>query len=277
MIRVSPPQTGVVNAMTFNVRVDTILDGFNRWSGRKQAVFETIARNGADVIGLQEALNKQVEDIRCALPQYDSYAAGRKDGKKKGESCAILYRADRFTLRDSGTFWFSDTPEKPGSKDWGSIWPRICSWVQLVEKSTGQGFYVYNVHLSVVSQNAREKSTELLARRIAARKTADPFIVMGDFNMKLDNPAMAYLQKAGMTDALQLTHPALSEDKIDHIPVSAGVTVLNAYIDQRQINGCRPSDHFPFVAKVFLANPDKKIAPLAAGTNRGRDSQYLQN
>jgi len=271
-IELSSAQAGAVKAMTFNIRVDTILDGFNRWSGRRQAVIETIARNSADVIGLQEALNKQVEDIAEALPQYSNYAAGRKNGKQKGESCAIFYRTDRFALKDNGTFWFSDTPSVPGSKDWGDIWPRICSWVHLVEKSTGQGFYVYNVHLSVFSQNAREKSAELLAEQIAARKTADPFIVMGDFNMTLDNSAMAYLQNAGMTDALRSASPEASEDQIDHIPVSAGVKVLDAYIDRRKIDGERPSDHFPVIAKLFLAS-----GAIAAETNLRKNSQLQAN
>ena len=46
----------VISAMTFNIRVDTLLDGFNRWNNRKEKVVDVLARNGADVIGVQEAL-----------------------------------------------------------------------------------------------------------------------------------------------------------------------------------------------------------------------------
>ena len=150
------PTGDIISAMTFNIRVDTLIDGFNRWNNRKEKVCDVLERNSADVIGLQEALDRQVDDVQEALPQYSNYFVGRDNGKQKGESCAIFYRNDRFRMDDSGTFWFSDTPEKP-SKDWGAMWPRICSWVHLTEKRTGEGLYVYNVHLDVLSQNSGKK------------------------------------------------------------------------------------------------------------------------
>lgn len=287
-IRFSPSPPGVIEAMSFNIRVDTFLDGLNRWAGRKRLVWDTLADHGADVIGLQEALDHQVRQIQQALPQYSHYTAGRNDGKLKGESCAIFYRDDRFALADSGTFWFSDTPSKPGSKDWGNLWPRICSWVYLKEKPTGAGFYVYNVHFDVFSQDSRQKSAELLARRIADRKTAEPFFVMGDFNMGLDNPAMVYLQNLNsqtpypkMQSAWQSLYPGrpcggtrhsfrggTSGPKIDHIPVGEGAQALGVEIDRRNVNGRYPSDHFPVIARIDLRNQSKERVPVAAETNR---------
>jgi len=269
--------------MSFNIRVDTFLDGLNRWSSRRQLVFDTLADNVADVIGLQEALDHQVRQIQQVLPQYSHYAAGRNNGKRKGESCAIFYRKDHFDLGDSGTFWFSDTPSAPGSKGWGNLWPRICSWVYLTEETTGAGFYVYNVHFDVFSQKSRQKSAELLAKRIAARKTPDPFIVMGDFNMGLNNPAMTYLQNINsetpyprMLTAWQSLHPgrtgegthhnfrgSISGPKIDHIPICDGVKALDVKIDRRNINGRYPSDHFPVIAKILLLNSPKDFKPVA--------------
>ncbi|MEJ2704141.1 MAG: endonuclease/exonuclease/phosphatase family protein [Sedimentisphaerales bacterium] len=278
-------EPGVVKAMSFNIRVDTLLDGLNRWAGRRQRVIDMLVDHTPDVIGLQEALDHQVLQIQQALPRYRHYAIGRTDGKRKGETCAIFYRKDRFTLGDSGTFWFSDTPSKPGSKDWGNLWPRICSWAYLKEKATGGGFYVYNVHLDVLSQNSRQKSAELLARRITARRTADPFIVMGDFNMELDNPAMAYLENLDfetpyprMRTAWQLVHPGLaggstrhsfidsptSGPKIDHIPICDGARALDVQIDRRRIDGGYASDHFPLIAKIDLATRPEPFGSVAA-------------
>jgi endonuclease/exonuclease/phosphatase family metal-dependent hydrolase len=270
-VKFSSPLAGVVTAMTFNIRVDTILDGPNRWNNRKQLVIDTLADNAADVVGLQEGLNFQVEQIQRALPQYANYSAGRNDGKQRGESCAIFYRKDRFTLVDSGTFWFSNKPSKPGSKGWGNIPPRICSWVYLVERGSLTGFYVYNLHLDNLSQRSRRKSVQLLAKRVGARKTDDPFIVMGDFNMELDNPAMQYLQQIGypkMVDSWQSVHPGerrgtgtrhgfrggVSGPKIDHIPISESARALEVSIDRRRVNGRYPSDHFPVIAKIFLGS-----------------------
>jgi endonuclease/exonuclease/phosphatase family metal-dependent hydrolase len=277
----SSPSANIVKAMSFNIRVDTFLDGFNGWDNRKQLVFDTLKIHAADVMGLQEALAHQVQQIQQTLPRYNHYAAGRKDGREKGESCAIFYRKDRFTPGECGTFWFSDTPSKPGSKDWGNLWPRICSWIYLTEKSTGRGFYVYNVHLDVLSQKSREKSVELLAQRIASRKIPAPFIVMGDFNMGLDNPAMVYLQNVNsrtpypkMVDAWQSIAPASADEgthhnfrgktsgpKIDHIPLSENLQALEVQIDRRSEKNRYPSDHFPVIAKILFA-PSPKI-PLS--------------
>ncbi|OHB74682.1 MAG: hypothetical protein A2Z25_09420 [Planctomycetes bacterium RBG_16_55_9] len=270
--------------MSFNIRVDTFLDGPNRWASRKELVFDTLVDNAPDVIGLQEALDHQVCQIQQALPQYAHYAAGRNDGKQKGESCALFYRKDRFVLEDCGTFWFSDTPSRPGSKDWGNLWPRLCSWVYLTEKGTGDGFYVYNVHFDVFSQNSRQKSAELLAKRITARQTNDPFIVMGDFNMELDNPAMAYLQNIDsktpyprMLTAWQSLHPgrtgegthhgfrgSTSGPNIDHIPICDSARALDVRIDRRRVNGRYPSDHFPVIATIHLTSLPRALEPVAA-------------
>ncbi len=265
-------QHNILKVMTFNIRVNTMMDGFNCWSNRKNIVFDTITANTADVFGLQEAKHNQSQQIQRALPQYDTYEAGRSDGKTKGESCAIFYRKDRFYLIRSGTFWFSDTPNKPGSKDWGNIFPRICSWVYLVEKNSKTGFYVYNVHLDNLSQNSRKKSVMLLSRRIAERKTQEPFILMGDFNMEQDNPAMAGLQKIYsrdfLTDTIDVwtkiypnqTHIGtrhgfsgeINGPRIDHILVSENTQALNAVTDQFNRDGRYPSDHFPVIATIRL-------------------------
>ena len=263
-------QSGQVKVMTFNIRTKTFIDGFNGWNHRKQIVFDMLADNAADVVGLQEARNSQLQQIRKALPEYGVYSAGRNDGLASGESCPILYRKNRLALKEAGTFWFSDTPSVPGSKDWGNMPPRICSWAHLVENSSGNSFYVYNLHLDNLSQHSREKSIRLLTRQIAARKTADPFLIMGDFNMEQNNPAMAFLENAhaglvqGIKDVWESIHPNksigtrhgfnghFSGPQIDHILICDSIQALDARIDNRQVNGRYPSDHFPVIAKVQI-------------------------
>jgi len=272
-IQFPPPQEGVVKVMTFNIRVGLpFLDGLNCWNNRKNIVTNRIVDNAADCFGLQEALDFQFQHIQQALPQYAVYAVGRKNGKQKGEACPIFYRKDRFDLIECGTFWFSNTPDKNGSKDWGNISPRICSWIHLLDKTNGSAFYVFNLHLDNWSQNSREKSVRLLAERIANRKTKDPFIVMGDFNMELDNPAMKFLLKDGfqtpypkMTDSLYSVKPSqinigtrhdfggrTTGPQIDHIPICENAKALEVSIDQYTFNGRYPSDHFPVVAVLQL-------------------------
>lgn len=274
-VQFSLPKSGVVKVMTFNIRTDSAFwDGPNSWNNRKNIVIDTLRNNAADVVGLQEAQNTQVEYIQQALPQYSNYSVGRKNGKQKGEACTILYREDRFGLIESGTFWFSKKPEKPGSKNWGNLFPRICSWVYLFDKTDGTTFYVYNLHLDNLSQNSRKKSVRLLASKIAARKFQDPFIVMGDFNMELDNSAMEYLQNSAnqspypkMVDAWRYLNPGrktidtrhnfrgkTSGPQIDHIPICENAKALDVKVDKYKSNGRYPSDHFPVVATIHIPN-----------------------
>jgi endonuclease/exonuclease/phosphatase family metal-dependent hydrolase len=268
----SAPAAGVVEVMSFNVRYGSADDGYNHWTARNEVLFDVIAGHAVDVIGLQEAMDFQVNEISQALPQYAVYSAGRDDGKKGGESCAILYRKDRFKFADSGTFWFSNTPWEVGSKHWGNDYPRICSWVRLIDKTGGKGFYVYNVHLDHVSQPSREKSARLLAKRISLRPVKDPVIVMGDFNMDMGNPGMMYLQKVGYDTPYERlistwvsVHPhdepvgtshgfngGSGRAMIDHILVEESTAVLKADVDQRALEGRYPSDHYPVTAQVKL-------------------------
>jgi endonuclease/exonuclease/phosphatase family metal-dependent hydrolase len=263
-----------VKVMSFNVRYGTANDGENHWDKRKDIVFDTIAGQGADVVGVQEALDFQMDQIGGALRGYASVGVGRDDGLRAGEWCGIFYRKDRFTAADSETFWFSNSPWTPGSKHWGNQITRICTWVRLVEKKTGRAFYVFNLHMDHQSQPSRVKSAELLARRVTARDPKDPVGVTGDFNMGLDNPAMLYLRRLGypnapveLLDTWRLLNPDTKEPatfhdfkggiegvKIDHILVEQGTEVLDAQIDMSHKEGRYPSDHYPVTATLKLWN-----------------------
>jgi endonuclease/exonuclease/phosphatase family metal-dependent hydrolase len=268
-----------LRVMTFNIRYGTADDGEDRWEKRRQMVIDVLRENQLDVVGLQEALDFQISQIRQGLSEYGQLGVARDNGKAKGEYCAILYRRDRFDVNESGTFWFSDTPEVPGSNQWGSACVRICTWARFVEKKSGNAFYHYNLHLDHVSQMSREKSAVLLAHRIREREHTDPFIVTGDFNAGENNPAVMYLKgKAALgegeskfknpvpaVDTFRVLHPDANEvgtfnvfkgnrggEKIDFIFTLPDVQVLEAQIVHTERNGHYPSDHFPVTARLRL-------------------------
>jgi endonuclease/exonuclease/phosphatase family metal-dependent hydrolase len=262
-----------LKVMTFNIRYGTADDGHNSWQYRRELVFDVICGYRADVIGLQEALRFQIDQIRTAVPAYGEIGFGREDGKEKGEYCSILYRKDRFKIADSGTFWFSNSPWIPGSIHWGNACTRICTWARLVERQTSKAFYVYNLHLDHVSQPSREKSAELLTKKISQREYPDPFIVMGDFNVGEDNKVIHYLRgwteenrsPVIMIDSFRLAHPdeqmlgtfnafegKKGGDKIDYIFTEVTTRVYSAEIIRTNTNGRYPSDHFPVTAELGL-------------------------
>ena len=180
--------------MTFNIRYGTANDGENSWDKRKDLAFNVLREHSPDVVGLQEALRSQIDDIRAAMPEYAEIGVGRDDGKTAGEYSAILYKKDRLTVAESGTFWLSDTPEACGSITWGNNCTRVCTWGRFVPKSPGKAFYMFNTHLDHISQYSRERSAILLATRIRDRAQKDPIVLTGDFNVGEDNLVVKYFK-----------------------------------------------------------------------------------
>lgn len=262
-----------LNIMTFNIRYGTAQDGANSWPHRQDLVCAVVQDHAPDIVGLQEALKFQIVDIMENVPGYAMLGVGRDDGDTLGEYSAILYRPDRFTVKQSDTFWFSDTPHVIASKSWGNDIVRICSWALFLDKVTGASFYFYNLHLDHRSQISRVKSTELLAKTVAAQVKGLPFILTGDFNAGEDNQAITFLTNPHspqalrhvlpVIDSFRLLHPQAEEvgtfngfegvksgDKIDYIFVSSQTQVLSAAILHDNRAGQYPSDHFPIVAIV---------------------------
>jgi endonuclease/exonuclease/phosphatase family metal-dependent hydrolase len=265
-----PLWTQPLSIMTFNIRYGTAKDGDNHWNARREMLFDVVRTEHPDLIGLQEALAFQIDEIVAAAPGYAIVGVGRDDAIRAGEFSAILFRTDRFRVADSGTFWFSDTPAVPGSKTWGNNITRICTWARFVDRD-GHAFYHYNLHLDHESQPSREKSTELLRQRIEARAfPREPAVVTGDFNVGEKNPALTTLvtgASAPFVDTFRVVHPAetvvgtfsgfkfgnMNGDKIDYVLVQPGTEVLSAAILRTSRNNRYPSDHFPVVARVRLA------------------------
>src|SRR3989304_4773990 len=86
--------------MTYNIRYagDEKIDGVNAWSIRKSLVANMIDFNHADIVGVQEALYKQLNDLSTLLEGYSWFGVGRDDGINKGEFSAILFKVDRFKV-----------------------------------------------------------------------------------------------------------------------------------------------------------------------------------
>jgi endonuclease/exonuclease/phosphatase family metal-dependent hydrolase len=255
-----------ITVLSFNIRYGTAKDGENEWTRRRAMVFDLLREQDADLIGLQEALDFQIDEIVAAAPGYATIGVGRDDGGARGEFAAILFRKSRFRVAEAGTFWLSDTPTVPGSKTWGNDITRICTWARLIDRD-GRGFFLYNVHLDHQSQPSRERSTQLLRERIDARSfTTDPVLVTGDFNVGEANPALKTLlgpfvdtfravrpheKPAGTFTAFKFGN--VEGDKIDYILAQPDTDVMHADILRFSREQRYPSDHFPVVARVRLA------------------------
>ena len=175
------PQTAEpINVMAFNIRYASAT-GANAWPKRRDGVVKVIADQKADLIGTQEGLHHQLVFMDKGLPNHKWIGVGREGGKR-GEFMAIFYRHARFEPLETKHFGLSDTPEKVGSASWGNTVKRMVTWVKFRDRATKQEFYFWNTHFDHRSQNSREKSAELVLKRVNALKTKLPVILVGDFN-----------------------------------------------------------------------------------------------
>lgn len=186
-----------VKVMSYNIRYDNPADGENAWPYRVSKVAEVIQKYGPDLIGMQEALHHQLEDLLRILPDYSYVGVGRDDGKTKGEYCAILYKHARFGLLNHATFWLSETPEVPGSKSWDAAITRIATWARVYDKSANQEFFILNTHFDHIGKIARAESAQLIRTRFMELAQSKPAIITGDFNCTADETAYQNLVAAG--------------------------------------------------------------------------------
>jgi len=184
----SPAQTRV---MTYNIRNSNARDGVNAWNKRKATLVGLIRKVNPDILGTQEVLKDQLKYLKTSLSDYESFGVGRNDGKHKGEHSALFFRKEKYERISGGNFWLSETPQIPGSKSWDAAITRICSWVELQEKSTGTILYVFNTHFDHRGKQARRNSAILMRRTIDSLAGDHPVIVTGDFNLGPDDPGYA--------------------------------------------------------------------------------------
>jgi len=264
------PALGV---MTFNIRYGTADDGPDRWERRRELLLDVVRNEAPDVLGLQEALRTQLDDIVQAHLGYAVLGVGRDDGRTRGEYAAILVREDRVDVLEQGTFWFSDEPDRPGSMGWEAHFPRICTWARLSDRASGHAFYVYNVHWDHESQLSRERSAALLQERVRTRAHPDPVIVTGDFNAGEENPAFQglvapnaipplidtfraiYPDEAGVIGTFHAFRGSVTGEKIDAVLAAPDWLPLDAEIVHTSRDGRYPSDHFPVTARLALRLP----------------------
>lgn len=245
---------------TFNIRYDNPDDPV-RWERRKEKVVSSVAY--MDILGFQEALVNQVEDLAAGLSGHDHYGVGRDDGGSGGEHCPVFWRRSRFDLLHAETRWLSATPDVPGSVGWDAALPRVATVVLLHDRKTGKVIRVVNTHFSHIGEEARALSARMLALQFAS-SGADVDLLLGDLNAEPDSPPMEILLGAGLGDAHDVADKRCRRDigtftgfrtdglrgapRIDHILVR-GATVPWYCTEEQIMDGFYISDHLP----VYIA------------------------
>ncbi|WP_374531817.1 endonuclease/exonuclease/phosphatase family protein [Novosphingobium sp.] len=259
-----------LRVMTYNIRLDTPVDGANQWSARRDLFVAQLRLLRPAILGLQEVLPGQRADLAAALPGYQVLGGGRDDGKGQGEASPLAIDSAVFKVTASGIFWLSPTPQKP-SKGWDAAFPRVVTWARLVRRSDGRRVLALNTHWDHLGTTARLESGRQIARWIAAqRRPGETVVLVGDFNAPSDEASLAALladDQAGMADARALAREPVvggaitfngfvplptSGEAIDHVLVSRKVVVQRYHVLAETFDGRLASDHVPVIADIAL-------------------------
>jgi endonuclease/exonuclease/phosphatase family metal-dependent hydrolase len=251
--------------MTYNIRLDVASDGENAWPNRKDFFTSQIQFYSPDIFGVQEATPNQVIDIASVLSDYNKFGIGREEGGT-GEACTIYYKKDRFKVLESNTFWLSETPNLV-SRGWDAACNRVCTYGLFKDLKTKQTFWVFNIHLDHIGEQARIKGVQLVLSKMKELNTKKyPAFLMGDFNSEPNTPQISEIKKV-MDDTRDISQekpfgPAGTFNNFNH---NQAVTLLIDYIfisknsklkikkhavlsDSKDLK--YPSDHLPVLIEI---------------------------
>lgn len=263
------PSATELHVMTLNIRRDLGALAWpraDRWEVRRPRLRALLHAEQPQVLGVQEALPAQATAVSAALgPSFRRVGHGRLPGPR-GEGCPLFYDADRLELRDWRQVALSRTPDRPGSRSWLSVAPRVAVEAFFHDRRTGAAVTVLNTHFDAFSPWARRRQAQAVRDIAAAAESA--VILLGDFNAPAGSAPWRALETCGVlrdswTVAVSRRTPSWGTfagyrpprrgRRIDGILVSPGLTVRRVGVDARQYGGGWPSDHLPVQALIDLA------------------------
>lgn len=254
-----------LKVMTYNIRLDVASDGENNWNYRKDYFTSQIQFYEPDIFGVQEAKPNQVIDIATSLLQYDNVGIGR-EGIGKGESSNIFYKKERFRVKESNTFWLSETPNEI-SKGWDAAFNRVCTYALFKDLKTKKTFWIFNTHLDHIGKDARTKGIQLILSKIKELNAKKyPVIFTGDFNSEPNEERIIALKKV-MDDSREVSqekpfgpsgtfnnfiHKEPVTKLIDYIFISKNsILKVKKYAILSDSKDLRyPSDHLPVYVEI---------------------------
>lgn len=202
--------------------------------GRDEIMPPLLLSYDPDSIGIQESFG-WTDVLGESLVGYarTGYASnGEIDAYDWTGGNYIYYKADKYQLLDSGTFWLADYTDLPMHES------HTCSWAILQNRITGFTYVHMNTHL--VSGNAELNAVQMPIVRDMMRRFINmgfPVFLTGDFNTS-----------QGSDTYLTMTQDEFIEDSKLVAEKSMNMGSYNGRNPNRDLTGAMPID-FCFVSK----------------------------
>ena len=232
-----------------------------------------IEASDASIVCIQEDKEHQIDDLTPRLPDYQFLGRGRFDSGA-GERCSILYHREHLQVLESGDFWLSETPDRPGSTLGEDPYPRKVTWALLATRS-GRRILVLNTHLTDGDRGPlRTESARIVSRWLSQRLERDRprprpipigIVVAGDFNEDAGSEPHRILTDSTVVPLRDVWEEAPpggpggtyngfeglpTRKRIDWLLVGGPVRVRRAAKFEQPIEGRYPSDHYPVYADL---------------------------
>lgn len=238
------------------------------WPQRKDICIQVIKNQQPDIVGFQEVLKVQAEDIRKAFPHFSLFGfdGPEMDAHPTGyhgiAKNPILFSNERYELLTGGTYWLSENPLVAGSKSWETARARHANWVRLKERKTGKQLRVVNLHLDHISGEAKLQQARMVAEESAQYPTDFAQVLTGDFNSRFDSQVLTSLRNSDWEESFETLHgqkeaghtghefegtaytKAASKGRIDYIWYRGSLKPVQSKVLKDAVKGKFPSDHF---------------------------------
>lgn len=256
-----------LRVVTYNVRHE-INGGRDAWEPRYELLATILDTLDPDIIGLQEATERQLSDIQNHLSGYQWVGCGPSSGQNN----PIGYR-NPIELVDWQVTWLSETPHEPESTGWDAVHPRALTQTTLTAgRSTSTNITeltVFNTHFDHGGQQSRQESACLIRHRIDELPYERPIILLGDFNVPPASPVDELLtsddfdrqlvdswSEADTVSGPETTftgfrHP-LPGRRFDRIFITPDIEAGHVANISTTFGGDFPSDHLPVCAELRL-------------------------
>lgn len=261
-----------IAVMSFNIRLNTASDSLNAWPYRKEKLSSQVLYHAPHVLGVQEALPDQMNDLKAALTQYKAIGGGRDNGTDKGEASAIFYDTTQLKALESGMLWLSQTPTVVGSKGWDANLPRIITWAKFKHKKSGKQFVAFNTHFDHIGKEARRESAKMVLNTVKEIAGKLPAFFTGDFNATPDDEPIKIITDKNnplhLVDAKSVSikphygptgtfnafkSKETSNQPIDYIFIKGNWKVKSHATISQTWEGRFASDHFALLALLSLS------------------------
>lgn len=264
-VLVGHPEGQRLHVMTFNIRTP-LDDSPHTWEERRPRITRLLRRERPTVVGLQESMFHQGQDLLAGLDGYD-WIHLVPDGVSEVGGPVVLYATARLRPVAYDHLWLSDTPRLIGSADWGNELVRMLTWVRFTDLRTEREFVVINNHFDHRSQNSRERSAEMLVDLLPEFDV--PVLVIGDFNAETDaQPYQILVGDGDLRDSWPAADERLTREygtfngwdpepdpgarRIDWILTTPDVHVERVGINTETDEDLPPSDHWAVQALLRL-------------------------